>query len=118
MPLGPGIGVPRDHSDLHILDGVRQNGEVNNGCEEHVFGAFRDSRPDSWHLHQPSRHHQDLLMNRAPWNWCTERVDEGRAMRVGNEKGRRSREKRKSEGMEESFVTRKGGNVIQFSRLI
>lgn len=47
-------------------------------------------------------------MNRAPWNWCTERVDEGRAMRVGNEKGRRSREKRKSEGMEESFVTKKG----------
>lgn len=54
VSLRPGIGVPRDHPDLHILDGVRQNGEVNNGREEHVFGTFRDSRSDSWHLHQPS----------------------------------------------------------------
>lgn len=129
MPLRPGTGVPRDHPDLHVLDGVRQNWEVDNGREEHVFGAFRDSRPDSWYLHQPSWHHQDLLMNlgaplevvywKGRWGESDATIRRANGVREeGEEKGRERKRREGNGGVVRETRKRRRGNVIQFSRLI
>lgn len=68
-----GPGVSRPHSNLHILACARPHRKGDNDSKEHVARTFRGPWSHSWNLYESPWHHQDLLLNCAPWKWYSNR---------------------------------------------
>lgn len=66
MPVGLGTGLPGAHSIVRLLESDGTHREEDHGGEEHVPDADRRARPDRGHLHEPSRHHREILLRSRP----------------------------------------------------
>jgi len=62
VPVGLGNDFPSDHPTVRLLESDGTHREEDHGDEEHVPNADRGLRSDRWHLHEPSRHHREILL--------------------------------------------------------
>lgn len=62
MSVGLGTNFPGDHPIVRLLESDGTHREEDHGGEEHLSNADRGVRSDRGHLHEPSRHHREILL--------------------------------------------------------